>query len=371
MALGPRDTKQLVLLAGWDATALKNFELQENFPINRVVAEMNSAIGALNAEVTGDPLWSSVASYTDMPEAEYRIGASNGFERHTEYGRPDPKRADITGHMLPLLAYDRGLGWTWDFLRNARVEQVRADLADAIKDARDIIRVRILTRLLKRGDDSGEAAGLGSTGESPGFATAAASTGVDFTPPSYGGTAFTSDHEHYVAISGGVYTNAVFSDAKSELLEHGHMPPYEFWISATDETVVRALTDFYAVGEPLVAFGALQDRATFTADFINGAYYIGAIHDFRVRVVPGLPQYWGVGFKSYGANSERNPLRIRLPKGQSRLQVVAMQDPRNGSGAHPLQYMMLFTEFGVGVKDRTAGTARYVNNATWSDGTPT
>ena len=34
------------------------------------------------------------------------------------------------------------------------------------------------------------------------------------------------------------------------------------------------------------------------------------------------------------------------------------------------QYMMFFTEFGVGVADRTNGTARYVNNAVWADGTP-
>jgi hypothetical protein len=30
---------------------------------------------------------------------------------------------------------------------------------------------------------------------------------------------------------------------------------------------------------------------------------------------------------------------------------------------------MLYLEFGVGVGDRTNGTTRYVNNATWADGT--
>jgi hypothetical protein len=63
---------------------------------------------------------------------------------------------------------------------------------------------------LKRGDESGSINGLSATGLSPGFATAAASTGVDFTPPSYGGSTFTSDHEHYVAIAGGAFTAAVF-----------------------------------------------------------------------------------------------------------------------------------------------------------------
>ena len=49
-----------------------------------------------------------------------------------------------------------------------------------------------------------------------------------------------------------------------------------------------------------------------------------------------------------------------------------MPDPRAGSsGAYPLNYLMLFTEFGVGVADRTNGAPRYVNNTTWADGTPT
>lgn len=33
--------------------------------------------------------------------------------------------------------------------------------------------------------------------------------------------------------------------------------------------------------------------------------------------------------------------------------------------------MMLFGGFGVGVANRDNGTARYVNNAAWSDGTAT
>jgi hypothetical protein len=48
-----------------------------------------------------------------------------------------------------------------------------------------------------------------------------------------------------------------------------------------------------------------------------------------------------------------------------------MTDPRAGNATTPLQYLMFFTEFGVGVRDRTNGTARYVNNATWADGAPT
>ena len=46
-------------------------------------------------------------------------------------------------------------------------------------------------------------------------------------------------------------------------------------------------------------------------------------------------------------------------------------DPNAGNGIAPLHNLMLYTRFGVGVNDRTAATPRYVNNASWSDGTPT
>ena len=370
MALGPRDTTSLVMLTGWDATALQNEKLADGTTFAAVVAEMNAALGGLNASLYNDPLYAGLVSYSDNPAVSYRMGASNGMQEFTEYGRADAARAVTDGHMLPLKSWDRGLGWTWNYLRFARMADIQADIADAIKDVKDRYRLNVLTRLLQRGDDSGEAKGLGSSGLSPGFATAAASTGVDFTPPANAGTAFTSDHEHYVGIGGGLFTSAVFSDAKAELREHGHEPPYQAIIGPSDEATVIGLSDFVPVANNLVAYGqqtALAQLAN-TAD-MNGSYYIGTLSDTAVRVVRGIPQYYGFVWKSYGPNSQRNPLRLRLQKNMTRPMVVAMTDPRSGAGAaYPLQYLMLFTEFGVGVMDRTNGTARYVNNATWADG---
>ncbi|MCP4933353.1 MAG: hypothetical protein GY927_03905 [bacterium] len=371
MALGNRDTQSLVMMTGWDATVLQNFQLQDGTTIETVAKQLNAALGALNQELSGG-LWGGLVSYQSDPDLEYRVGSSNGFQDHTEYGTPDAKRAETEGHMLPFKEYDRGLGWTFDYLKRARMSQIQADIADAIKDARDIWRQKILARCLQRGDDSGTNKGLGTGGYSVGFATAAASTNVDFVPPANAGTTFTSAHEHYVGIAGGVFTNAVFSDAKDELREHGHEPSYEFLISPTDEAEVKALTDFTEAPASLVAYGANQALATVPteADMIGG-YYIGTIHDFAIRVVRGMPADYGFGYKSYGNLSQRNPLRIRADKGVSAPMVIAANDPRNGSPAHPLQFLMLQVGFGVGVADRTAATARYVDNATWADGTPT
>jgi len=369
--LGVRDTGHLVMLTGWDAAVLQNYKLEDGTNFAEIVGLLNAGLGALNSELSAG-LWGSLISFQDFPEVEYRVGSSNGMEEHTEYGRPDAQRAATEGHMLPLKAWDRMLGWTWDYLRKARASQIEADIQDSLKDVRDRWRLRVLDRLLQRGDDSGANNGLGSSGYSPGFATTAASTSVDFTPPSNGGTSFASTHEHYVGIAGGAFTNAVFTDAKDELREHGHEPPYEFVIGPSDETTVRGLTDFYPVANSNVAYGANVSLATLGSDAdMIGGYYIGTQTDFNIRVVRGIPQYYGFGWKSYGQLSQMNPIRIRLPKGEGRPNAFAMTNPLAGTGQYPIQDLMMFLEFGVGVGDRTNGTARYVNNATWSDGTVT
>ena len=74
MALGPRDTLSLVMLTGWDATELENFKLIDGSSYAAVVGQVSAALGALNAEFLGDPLWSALVSYTDQPDLEYRVG---------------------------------------------------------------------------------------------------------------------------------------------------------------------------------------------------------------------------------------------------------------------------------------------------------
>ena len=115
-------------------------------------------------------------------------------------------------------------------------------------------------------------------------------------------------------IAGDTFTAAVFQDIRAEMREHGHMAPYDVLIGISDETTVRGLTGFVPVAQQQVAYGTSVSLATFQAedDERSGSYYIGIIEDCRVRVVPGMPQYYGFGYKTYGMNNPRNPLRVRL-----------------------------------------------------------
>jgi hypothetical protein len=312
MTIGYRDLSTLTLATGVDVTVLRKFALADGTSIEAVAGQLSAALGALNGEF-GTGIFSQLVSFTNQMEVNYSVGSSAGFELHTEYGRPDPQHASTEGHMLPLRKWDRALGWTWDYLEEARLEQVQADIADAIKDARDLFRVQVLSRLFKRGDDSGAAMGLGTSGLSPGFATAAASTGVDFTPPAYGGVSFTTAHEHYVSIAGGAFTLAVFQDAAAELLEHGHLPPYMALVSPLDETTIRGLTGFVPVQQENIRYSANTELATFGPEYDESGYYIGTLNNIRIRVMNGIPQYYAFVWKPYGALSQRNPPRPNAP----------------------------------------------------------
>lgn len=366
--LGNRDTRDNVVLTGIDTALLNKYSLADGTTYDQVVAMANSALSGFNGGLLNDPFWSTLVSYTDRPDTYYNVGNTASMVVHTEYGRPDPERAERAAHMLPLTKFDYMLGWTADYLDEARLPDIEADLAMAMEAASNRWRMSLLGRLLKRGDVSGAANGLGSSGLSPGFATTAASTGVDFVPPSYGGTTFTDTHEHYVAIAGGAFTAAVFTDAKAELQEHGHEPPFEFMIGTSDEATVSGLTGFVSVNEALINQAITSASATFTGQAINGKRPIGAISGFRVWVVPGMPQYYGFGWKSYGRNSFRNPLAVRLPDGMTSPAMKMYRD-HNNPGIYAIENLMTQIAFGVGVGDRTNGTPRYVNNANWSDGT--
>lgn len=151
------------------------------------------------------------------------------------------------------------------------------------------------------------------------------------------------------------------------------MAPFDFLIGPSDVTTVKAITGFVGTRSGLIQYGSTADLAADTSRApTTGVELIGVMaDDFRVWEVRGMPQYYGFAYKSYGPRSQRNPLAIRLPKGQTVPRVEFFTDPNGGNARNPIQDMMTFLEFGVGVNDRTAGTPRYVNNSTWADGTAT
>lgn len=364
--LGGRDSRDLTVYTGVDATELAKFALMDGTTLDVVAGELDGALTALNSELNNDAFYSGLTYITDNPQVSYQMGdASTGFGDYEEYTKPDPQRAEVDGHMLPIKARDMQLRWTWDYLRKADMGKIEADIVVAVTAARDARRKAVLNRLLKRGDDSGKSNGLGTGGLSTGFATAAANTGVDFAPPAFEGKTFATSHEHY-SFAAASLTSATCVTMMKNLREHGHLGPYELLISETDEATFRALSDFVKATDQIVQLGAN------TATVNLAAGYIGYLTDSysRVRIVNGWPANYMSMYKSYGSNSQLNPLRVRVQKGDRALRVQAFPDPRAGGASpmNPLGSLLLWTEFGVGVGNRTAGATNR-SNAAWADGT--
>jgi len=365
MALtGNRDTRDIVVKTGVDATELAKFAIADGTTYAAIVSLMQGGLAGIVNEFNST--YGAAYSVSDQPTVTYRMGTNGAFEAFSEYGRPAMQRSETEGHMLPLRAWDRGLGWTWRYLDRAVIEDVQADITAATNAMRDLLRVRLLTRMLKRIDDSGAVNGLGSGGYSPGFATTAGSTSVDFVPPDHAGKTFLNTHEHYIPHAGsGSITTTQTAAMREHLREHGHAEPYIAWISNDDRAVWEALSGFALARDPQVV------QYASTAIIANGARgdYVGYIHGMQVYVVPGMPNDYCVAFKSYGQLNPNNPIRIRTPKGMGGIDIRLLTD--GASPSDPLRDATVFTEFGVGIKDRTAGSVTYSNNATWADGTPT
>lgn len=363
---GGRDSRDIVVATGVDAAVLRNLTIQDGVTYEAIAAELNGAIIALNQSLLADPLYQGLVSVTDVPDVEYPMGAVSSMDRFTENAKGDAARASRDGHMLPFWQFDFNLSWTWNYMQGAYFRQIQDDIQNAVDAVLNQRRKSILTRLIKRADETGAANGLGSTGISAGFATAAANTGVDFTPPDFGGTAFDSNHEHYKFAA--TLTSANMVTLMKTLREHGIPAPYDLIVSDSDYDTVKAFTDFVPPGDPLVQYGTTTSLAV--GSFQNG--YGGYLKDSlaRVRVVPGFPANYVSMFKSYGPLNPKNPLRIRVRKGQSTLAAKAFQDPRTGapSPVAPFANMAVFLEFGVGVGNRLAAAA-WRNNAAWADGT--
>lgn len=358
--LGVNSLQQFGLPTYVDAAYLEKFRLAEDTTYAQLVADINGAIAIANADVMSDPLNASLMSVTQDLMTEYGVGVSNGFEAHTEYGKPQAKRGATTGHMLPLDSFDRGIGWTADFLRKARRSQVDADIASAIADLKNLWQQKLLTRLFK---ETYTAVGSGRSMPLADGGTADA-TFIPLPRPDRGGV-FAYTHDHVVAHNG--ITQAFLETEVANLWEHGYDPPFELLISYADLAGwvnTANVTGFVPKASGLIRYGITADLATVGAD------YVGVVDtkygEVRMRATGRIPTtYWAL-YKSFGALDPRNPLVVRVdPIYQEnaflKTAVVQMVDP--------LAEAIVYVEFGVGVADRTSAVVAINGAGGYSDPT--
>jgi hypothetical protein len=364
--LGPNDLKNVSLPTNWDSAELRRLGLRDGTSYADVIADINGALGMVNDTLTSGWLANMLSTTTD-PTVEYAVGSSNGYEEMTEYGQPDARRANVVGHMLPIKNYDRKLSWTQLFFEEARRAQIDADIASAIQDTKDIWEKQTLTRYFKSTADTGAQNGVGAAGKSVPLADGgtADSAYVPYQNPSRGGT-FTSGHTHFLRLSG--ITQANVETAANHLWEHGHDAPYILLASNADAASwvdVSSVTGFVTANMGGVLYSNQVSLAQVPAGYQGvittkrGPAYLM----FSGRIPTG---YWGM-FKSYGANDQRNPLRVRYDENFGLGVKLEVQDVSR----YPLRGAITRVKFGVGIgSDRTNGVA-VLNAGSGSYSSPT
>jgi hypothetical protein len=261
--------------------------------------------------------------------------------------------------MIPLDPFDRGLGWTWDFLQKARRVQIDADIASAMADVRDKFQYLALTRLFKStytAVSSGRSMPLADAGT-------ADSTYVPIAVPDRGGT-FTSSHDHIHHYDGIV--QAGLEAAAAHLYEHGYNAPWDLLVAyadIADWTDTSDITGWVPRASPSIRYGMTADLADL------GEEFIGAIDTgyglCRVRACGRIPTLWWALYKSYGPLDQRNPLVLRT-------------NPRYGTGAvmlasdmgirqFPFENAILYSEWGFAIANRIGAVARKNDSSAYAD----
>jgi hypothetical protein len=186
---------------------------------------------------------------------------------------------------------------------------------------------------------------------------------VDFVPPPYQGKTFASTHEHFNYVNGVSAANwqTGIDELLADLVEHGHPSPFELIVSYADQGTVEDLTEFRSRPQPEVRYGSTQDLA------MVGEQYVGVVNTpsgiGRVKVSNRVPQYYMGAFKAYGPRSPRAPLAVRYSDDMG---LVAALLRGKSYRQFPIENLLTFGEFGVGVQDRTNGACCEMNSASWA-----
>jgi hypothetical protein len=330
---------------------LERIRLQDGTSIAEVVALVQTAVAGINAELAASPLIGGLAYQTTERTVRYRDGGTSGtMDVHTEYGLPVEQRAAIEGHMLPRKKRDLGLAWTWDYLNDAIMDDIRADIQLAIDRIKNEYEKAVLTRLFTVTHNTVE-----TSGYDVGLADGNQST-VIWTPPNYDGQAFASSHTHANERAALSVAN-VTADA-AHLREHGHMPPYILLFSEADRASWTALSAFVRRQVDGVQYGSGVDIATVSDEFI-GVFetdYGACLMKPSTRIPTG---YYAL-VKSYGQNHPRNSLRwwynTKFGQGVTLL-------PSKQYRTFPIEGLMMYSEYGFGGNDdRTNGAVTEIGS---------
>lgn len=315
-------------------------QTRDGVPLDKVWADLQEGLRVYNEQSIA--IADLLVRRTSEKTVAYPVGQMS-FQRATQFAPPDRQRVGWASFDVPMAKYDLGLMFTWQFLKEATQTQIDAFHAEAMRADKDNVIKAMLQRALMMENETETSGGITYT--YPGFCN-----GSGYTPPAYKGKTFSSSHNHYLRYAAASLDDGIKA-MKDTLIEHGHDGNRILFISTSDESSVRACTNFIAAAQALIQPASTTAIAKVAGD------YIGVIHGFQVQVCGWMPQYYYFGFNSYGVNSIQNPLIWRFMDEYGDGLLLVNEDP---GAKYPLINSYYFRALGIGVQSRTNGVAMYI-----------
>lgn len=372
--LGARALIDLAIPTGIDGSKVLQILLRDGRSAQQVIAEAAAAIGAVNEDLMaqyGGLLYTTENFYSIYRQGE---GSRSETPKKAEFVMADAVRSDTIGHMLPLYDFEDAVAWTPQYLKRAYPAQLTADVQLIAERWRNRVGKELWTRALT---DTETAIEDSSTGYSVGWAIGTG-TNVNFIPPQYGNTTFSSTHTHYKWLDDDSNDwGDLLEDMVEELRHHGIGGRLVCFVSNDDVDEWVALTNFVELnpsGVTVVAGNTSAPIRISSGEFegLPGEPF-GYVKDIRglveLRFDTRIPTNYCFLTRTYGSNNPQNAIAVRIEEGSGfGLRVV----PMIKNSLNPELDTVLFeATHGIGVNDRLKGVAGYLNSgaSAWVDAT--
>lgn len=368
--LGPLTLQNKALPTGVDGARVAQWMLRDGITYGELVNQVSLALGAANQALLDK--WGWMLSITDEIMMEYPNGGSvNPMTELTDVDKHIPLHGTTLGHMLPLNYYGDAIGGTWRYFRDIRSAQINAAVTNIVNRGIWRFEQKLLTRFFTNTENA-----IGSAGYDVPWVRGTGGN-VDYAPPAFDGTAFTTSHDHFLAYdndTGPDTFDDMFEGLAETIAEHGHEAPFQAIVSRTDVAEISALTRFVEILDPAISTidrGGATSGSQFFARGSRGLSRIGFYQSnyglVELIATSRVPTHFTGMTKSYGINSPRNALAVRVHPDSGFGFYIATKTSENLDW--PVEQVDVALEFGVGVgMDRTNGAAAYlVNDDTWAN----
>jgi hypothetical protein len=337
--------------------------------LNALWSEAQAALAVWNA---GRSKLVSILTFpvTNEIESVPQVGEAS-FELATEFGEPQGERLKLGYFQLgfDFVDYDRATRFTWKALRDMDARQVQA-VGNALLQADErLVFKKVMEAVFDNRDRETDI-------RNKAYKVYPLYNADGVIPPSYRGTTFTGQHNHYMVSGNAMIDSVDLEDAYENIAEHGYTIEAgtqivglfhrnqikeirKFKMGQTNNNGAIANYDFIPsrnapaqfLDSPLGLLGSLPP------DTWNGLRVAGSYADILIIEEPFIPDKYFLMFGTGGAGNLQNLVGFREHKNAvyRGLRILPGRDQR-----YPLIESYYTRAFGTGIRQRAGAVVMQI-----------